>query len=64
MTTALAADYLVRVDLNEQRLDPLFESDLRPIAELDNCAILIVADNELDRLAPYTFYIIVEDPEE
>jgi len=64
MTTALAADYLVQVDLDEQRLEPIFQSNLRPIAELDNIAILIVTDNELDRLAPYTFSIIDEDPKE
>nr|NIW46437.1 hypothetical protein [Gammaproteobacteria bacterium] len=41
MTTALAANYIVKVDLDEQRLEPIFESNLRPIAELDNTAILI-----------------------
>jgi hypothetical protein len=64
ITTALAADYLVKVDLNELRLNPLFESNLRPIAELNNVAILIVTDNELQRLAPYRFSIIEEDPQE
>ncbi|UCG31283.1 MAG: M28 family peptidase, partial [candidate division WOR-3 bacterium] len=64
ISAAFAADYLVRIDLDEQRLDPLFENGLRPIAELDNTALLIVTDNELGRLTPYSFSIIDEDPEE
>jgi len=64
MTAAFAADYLVKVDLDAQRLDPLFENSLRPIAELDNTAILIVDDNELDILRQYSFSIIEKDPEE
>jgi hypothetical protein len=64
ISAAFAADYLIRIDLADQRLDPLFDDNLAPIAELDNSALLIATDEELDKLIPYSFSIIDRDPEQ
>ncbi|UCD18768.1 MAG: hypothetical protein JSU64_04905, partial [candidate division WOR-3 bacterium] len=63
VTAALAAEYLVKVDLDAERLTPLFEDGLRPIAELDNTALVLVADNETAKLSGYSFQIIAQDPQ-
>jgi len=63
LTTAFATDYLVLLDLDKQRLDPIFEKGLTVIAELENSAILLVNDNEFDRLTGLSQMIIGQDPQ-
>ena len=63
LTTTFATDYLVLVDLDKQRLDPIFEKELTIIAELENSAILLVNDNAFDRLTGLSHTIVDQDPQ-
>ncbi len=63
ITVAFATDYLVKIELDEDRLNPLFDKALTPVAELQNSAILIVDGSELDKLTGFTFETIGQDPQ-
>ncbi|MBE0433657.1 M28 family peptidase, partial [candidate division WOR-3 bacterium] len=63
MTTAFAVDYLVKVELDERRLEPFFEKGLMPIAELDNYALLLITDTDIDALTPHSYEIVATEPQ-
>ena len=62
--TASANDYLISIDLNEQRLDPVFQSLARPVAELGHSAIAVINANDLYQLKEFTYAVIDEDPQQ
>ncbi|MGB7055808.1 MAG: M28 family peptidase, partial [bacterium] len=59
---AFAAEYLVKIDLDENRLAPLFAEELTPVAELENSAIAIIDGNEFGKLREFSYRIIDQDP--
>ncbi len=61
---AFADEYLVRVDLNEDRLTPLSELGLRILGELEHTAIVVLTDPEFSKVQPFTFQILDTQPQE
>lgn len=59
-----ADNHLVRVELTEERLNPLFDSNLNIIGELEHCAIVLVGDNEFVKLFPYSYQLLDENIQE
>jgi hypothetical protein len=61
---AFAAEHLVRIDLTETRLAPLAQHGLRVLAELEQCAIVLLDDTEFDEISSLDYQILTSDPEE
>jgi len=61
---ALADQYLVRVGLDEERLTPLSEQDLRVLAELEHSAIILLNDSEFEKIQPFDYQILASEPQE
>lgn len=61
---AVADEYLVRVDLNEERLIPLSEQGLKTLAELEHTAIVLLTDAEFDKIQPFSHRILDTQPQE
>ena len=59
-----ASEYLVRVDLTEERLTPFAEKGLKVVEELENCAILLIDHEDFDKILPHSYEILDQDPEE
>lgn len=60
----LADTYLVRVELNENRLVPLVDKGLTAISELENSALVLVETADFDRLLSFSYRILDTEPEE
>lgn len=63
-TFVYAHEYLVSVKLTEERLEPLYADDFQVIGELENNALLLVADSELEKLLLYDYQLLDKDPGE
>jgi hypothetical protein len=61
---AAADDYLVRVELNEDRLTPLAEQDLKILAELEQNAIVLIEDSDVEKIRPFSYQILSAKPQE
>ena len=48
-----ADDYLVSLELTEDRLAVFVDKDVKIIAELENTAILLIDDTDLDKVTGY-----------
>jgi hypothetical protein len=59
-----AEGYLVRVELSEARLNPFAEQDLAVLAELENSAIVLVEQNDLEKISSLDHQILDIDPQE
>ena len=54
----VANEYFVKVELTEERLNPLQKCDLRVIAELEHYAIVLADDSDLPRVITFAYEII------
>lgn len=61
---AFAGEHLVRIDLTEARLAPLAQSGLRVLAELENCAFVLLDDIEFEQIAALDHQVLASDPRE
>jgi hypothetical protein len=61
---ALAGQYLVRVDLSEERLTPLAEQDLKILAEFEHTAIVLIADGDIEKIQPFNHQVLIVQPQE
>lgn len=52
---AVAHGHLGVVVLDAERLDPLFEAELKIIKELDHVALVVISDADLPALAPFQY---------
>jgi hypothetical protein len=59
---AVADEYLVRVDLGDDRLTPLSAQGFKILAELEQTAIVLVDEAEFDRIAEFNHYILDHRP--
>jgi hypothetical protein len=59
---AVADEYLVRVDLGDDRLTPLSDQGFRILAELEHNAIVLITDAELERIRSFSHEIIDTQP--
>ncbi len=59
-----ADEYIVRVELTEDRLTPLFDKNLRIIGELENSAIVLALDSDFVNLFSLSYQILDQDVEE
>ena len=64
ITFMFADEFLVKVDLNEERLAPLADKDLKIIGELETIAFLLIEDADLDELSSYSYEILDHNPQE
>lgn len=61
---AAADEYLVRIDLNEERLTPLSQQESKILAELEHTAIVLLTDSEFERIQPFSHEILDVQPKE
>jgi len=61
---AAADEYLVRVDLDEDRLTPLAEQGLKILAELEQTAIVLITDADFDKIQPFNHQMLDAKPQE
>ncbi|MCK4940890.1 M28 family peptidase [candidate division WOR-3 bacterium] len=61
---AVADEYLVHVDLNEDRLAPLSEQGFKILGELEHTAIVLLTDAEFDKIAAFSHQILDHQPQE
>ncbi|MBE0432264.1 M28 family peptidase [candidate division WOR-3 bacterium] len=64
LATASAGEHLVRIDLTEVRLAPLAQRGLRVLAELENCAIVLLDDAEFEKISSLDHQILASAPQE
>jgi len=64
LVLAFADEYLVRVDLTEARLSPLAQQGLKVLAELENCAILLLEDNDFDGISSFQYRVLDTNPQQ
>ncbi|MEO0184833.1 MAG: M28 family peptidase [candidate division WOR-3 bacterium] len=57
------ATSLVKIELGENRLEPLFDRDLKVIRELDKCALVVVYDVEITKIKDFRFQILDKNPQ-
>ena len=57
-----AGEYLVRVDLAQDRLSPLSDKDLNVLAELQGSAIVLMGEDELNRMESLDYRIMAAQP--
>ncbi len=58
-----STEYFVRVELNQARLIPLFNDGLQVIAELENCAFVLIDDAQLNAIESYSYRILDQNPQ-
>ncbi|MEO0162681.1 MAG: M20/M25/M40 family metallo-hydrolase [candidate division WOR-3 bacterium] len=61
---SFAQSNLVRIELEADRLEPLFARDLKIIKELDNCALVLADDDEIAELKDFKLEILEKNPKE
>ena len=59
-----AEEYLIRVELTEERLAPFVEKGLKVVSELENSAILVLEGSDLYKISPYSYQVLDEKPQE
>ena len=59
---AVADEYLVRVDLENDRLTPLSDRGFRILAELEQTAIVLVDEAEFDRISEFNHHVLDHQP--
>jgi hypothetical protein len=64
LVLALADEYLVRVDLDVDRLSPLSDQRIRILAELDHNAVVLLDDLDFDKIDPFSHEILDTQPKE
>jgi|GEM_PF-586446 len=64
LIVGFADDYLVSVELTEDRLTVFADEDVQVIAELENTAILLIDDADFDKIVIYSYRILDEKPQE
>lgn len=60
--TAHAGNYLIQVDLDHERLDPLINQGIGVIAELEYSALAILSEDQLDNLTSIPYQILEQNP--
>ncbi len=61
---SFADEYLVGVELTEERLAVFADEDVSVIGELENTAIILIDDADFDKLTRYSYRILDVKPEE
>ncbi len=61
---AAAGDYLVRVELEEERLKPLSDQGIRILAELEHNAIVLIDDADFSEIPALSYEILDAQPKE
>jgi len=61
---AAAEEYLVGIDLNDDRLTPLAEAGVKILAELPHTAIVLITDADLDKIQSFNHQILDTKPQE
>jgi hypothetical protein len=61
---SFADDYLVSVELTEERLAVFADKDVSVIGELEHTAIILIDDADFDKMALYSYRILDVKPEE
>ena len=59
-----AGTVLIRVELGNERLEPLYGRDIKIIKELDHCALIIIDDTEFSKLRGFNYKILEKDVKE
>ncbi|MGD8979862.1 MAG: M28 family peptidase, partial [candidate division WOR-3 bacterium] len=59
-----AGEYLVRVDLDQDRLIPISENGLNVLAELEGSAIVLLEEDELSKMQSLDYRIMAAQPRE
>ena len=64
LVIGFADEYLVRVELTENRLTPLFERGVSVIGELKNSAIILIDSSNFERISSYSFEVLDSELQE
>ncbi len=59
-----ADEYLVSIDLTNDRLSPLFDKNVKVLGEFENVAVLLIDTSEFGKISSYSFQIIDRAPEQ
>ncbi len=59
-----ADEYLVRVELTEDRLRPLFDKGIKVIGELENSAIILMDNSDFDKVSSQSYRILDRELED
>jgi hypothetical protein len=59
LVLAMADEYLVRVELTENGLEPLTQQGLKIIGELEHSAIVVMKDSDLENTESLTYYLVL-----
>lgn len=57
-----AGEYLVRVDLDQNRLSPISAKGLKVLAELEGSAIVLLGEDELSEMQGFNYRIVTAQP--